>query len=89
MQEGYASLRAMSSFFYFGLDTLLELCNLTAMKNQHAVHLGRNGGKARARKLSKKRRSEIARLASNTRWQRYSDRQEAMQESGSPYYPPA
>ncbi len=41
-------------------------------KNPHAVALGRLGGKkggaARAKKLSKKRRSEIARLAARARW---------------------
>jgi hypothetical protein len=41
-------------------------------KNPHAVALGRLGGKAggpaRARKLSKKRRSEIARQAARARW---------------------
>ena len=41
-------------------------------KNPHAVALGRlggmKGGKARAAKLSKKRRSEIARKAAEARW---------------------
>ena len=41
-------------------------------KNPAAVELGRlgglKGGEARAKKLSKKRRSEIARLAAQTRW---------------------
>ena len=41
-------------------------------KNPHAVALGRLGGKkggiARAKALSKKRRSEIARKAARTRW---------------------
>lgn len=41
-------------------------------KNPHAVALGRlgglKGGKARAAKLSKARRSEIARKAAETRW---------------------
>ena len=32
-------------------------------KNPHAVELGKLGGHARARKLSKKRRSEIAKNA--------------------------
>ncbi len=43
-------------------------------KNPHAVALGRMGGKkggpARAKKLSKKRRSEIARVAAQARWMR-------------------
>jgi len=41
-------------------------------KNPHAVELGRlgglKGGKARAEKLSAKRRSEIAKNAANSRW---------------------
>ena len=41
-------------------------------KNPHAVALGRLGGKvggpARAAKLSKKRRSEIAKKAAQARW---------------------
>lgn len=41
-------------------------------KNPHAVELGRlgglKGGKARAEKLSAKKRSEIARLAAKVRW---------------------
>ena len=37
-------------------------------KNKAAVELGRKGGKARAEKLSKKRRSEIAKTAAKSRW---------------------
>ena len=37
-------------------------------KDEAAVDLGRRGGKARAGKLSKKRRSEIARKAAKARW---------------------
>ena len=37
-------------------------------KNQAAVELGRKGGKSRAEKLSKKRRSEIAKKAAAKRW---------------------
>ena len=44
-------------------------------KNPHAVALGRLGGKvggaARAKKLSKKRRSEIARKAAEARWKKH------------------
>ena len=44
-------------------------------KNPHAVALGRMGGKvggaARARKLSKKRRSEIAKKAAQARWNKH------------------
>lgn len=32
------------------------------------VRLARMGGKARARKLSARRRSQIARIAANARW---------------------
>ena len=39
-------------------------------KNKAAVELGRKGGKARAEKLSKKRRSEIAKKAAAKRWKR-------------------
>ncbi len=38
-------------------------------KNKAAQALGRLGGQARAKKLSKKRRSEIARAAAKKRWQ--------------------
>ena len=38
-------------------------------KNKAAVELGRKGGAARAKKLSKKRRSEIAKRAAAKRWQ--------------------
>ena len=37
-------------------------------KNQAAVELGRMGGRARAKKLGKKRRSEIAKKAAAKRW---------------------
>ncbi len=37
-------------------------------KNKAAVELGRKGGAARAAKLSKKRRTEIARNAAAARW---------------------
>ena len=37
-------------------------------KDQAAVELGRRGGQARATKLSKKRRTEIARKAAQKRW---------------------
>ncbi len=37
-------------------------------KSKAAVELGRKGGAARAKKLSKKRRSEIARQAAQKRW---------------------
>ncbi len=46
-------------------------------KNPAAVALGRlgglKGGKARAKKLSSKRRSEIARKAAQSRWRRRSE----------------
>ncbi len=37
-------------------------------KNKAAVELGRKGGKARAEKISAKRRKEIARKAAQARW---------------------
>jgi hypothetical protein len=37
-------------------------------KNKAAVELGRKGGAARAEKLSKRRRSEIAKKAAAARW---------------------
>jgi hypothetical protein len=37
-------------------------------KNLLAVILGQRGGRARAKKLSAKRRSEIARIAAKARW---------------------
>ena len=37
-------------------------------KNKAAQELGRMGGAARAKKLSKKRRAEIARKAAQKRW---------------------
>ncbi len=39
-------------------------------KSRAAVELGRRGGQARAAKLSKKRRAEIAKKAAEARWQR-------------------
>lgn len=42
-------------------------------KNPAAVSLGTRGGKARAKKLSKKRRKEIARLGGLKRWKKGSD----------------
>lgn len=39
-------------------------------KDQAAVELGRKGGQARAKKLSKKRRAEIAKRAAKARWER-------------------
>ena len=38
-------------------------------KNPAAVELGRKGGQARAKKLSKKRRAEIAKRAARARWE--------------------
>lgn len=39
-------------------------------KNPHAAALGRQGGQARAAKLTKKRRAEIAQKAAAKRWQK-------------------
>jgi hypothetical protein len=41
------------------------------MKNPHAVALGRKGGKARAKSLSDKERSEGARRAVLARWEKH------------------
>ena len=48
----------------------VEDMNTDDGKNAAAVALGRMGGKARASKLTKKRRAEIAREAAATRWKR-------------------
>ena len=49
-----------------------EVIDELADKNEHAVELGRlggkAGGKARAAKLTKKQRSAIATNAANSRW---------------------
>ena len=37
-------------------------------KNKAAQELGRKGGQARAKRLTKKQRSEIARVAAKKRW---------------------
>ncbi len=54
-----------------------------AQKNPHAMALGRLGGRrggpARAVSLSAERRSEIARLAAQARWQTQSSPQEERQ----------
>lgn len=42
-------------------------------KSKAAVELGRKGGKARAERLSKKRRSEIAKKAAKRRWAKQPD----------------
>ena len=39
-------------------------------KNAAAVALGRKGGKARLRTMTKEQRSEAARKASNARWEK-------------------
>jgi hypothetical protein len=44
------------------------LFGMNKAKNPAAVELGRRGGKARGRKLSKKELSEQARRAVNARW---------------------
>lgn len=47
-----------------------KLPPLMATKNPAAVQLGRRGGKARAKKLSKEKRKEIARLGGRARWKK-------------------
>jgi hypothetical protein len=39
-------------------------------KDQHAVHLGRLGGKARLQKMTPELRKEIARKAARARWEK-------------------
>ncbi len=39
-------------------------------KDKAAVELGRKGGRARARKLTKKQRSKIAKKAATARWEK-------------------
>ena len=39
-------------------------------KNKAAVELGRKGGRARAAKLTKEQREDIARLAAQARWRK-------------------
>ena len=55
-------------------DSIGENWNPESGKNPAAVALGRKGGlkggRARAEKLSKKRRQEIARLAAQARWEK-------------------
>ena len=49
-----------------------EIAEVVEQKNPHAVELGKlggaKGGKARAKKLSQKRRRAIASKAANARW---------------------
>jgi hypothetical protein len=49
-----------------------SICLKPEDKNPHALALGKlgglKGGKARAEKLTKEQRTEIARKAANTRW---------------------
>jgi len=50
-------------------------------KNPHAQALGRKGGKARAKKLTAEKRTEIARRAVQERWRRYYARKAAEESS--------
>lgn len=43
---------------------------IPSVKNPAAVELGKLGGKARAKSLTAKQRSEIAREAVNARWKK-------------------
>jgi hypothetical protein len=56
--------------FAVDIDVCLAVSFLSAMakKSAAAVELGRRGGKARAQKLTKQERSEIARKAAQSRW---------------------
>ncbi len=57
-----------------GVDNSTNPLETPKVKNIHAVALGQLGGRvgglARARSLTKERRVEIAKKASNTRWGR-------------------
>lgn len=44
-------------------------------KNPAAVALGKLGGQSRAQRLSKERRSEIARIAIQARWEKLKEKQ--------------
>ena len=44
-----------------------------AGKDKAAVELGRKGGRARAEKLTKEQREDIARLAAQARWRKAKD----------------
>lgn len=61
-------------------ETVKRASDVSPRKNRAAVALGRLGGKkggpARAKKLSGTRRSEIARLAAQTRWANQPDASE-------------
>lgn len=56
-----------------GAAIVSEATEESPAKNPHAVALGRlggeKGGPARAKKLSARRKREIAKKAANTRWQ--------------------
>lgn len=45
-------------------------------KDQHAVHLGRLGGKARTQKLTPEKRREIARKAALARWAKHKNKEQ-------------
>lgn len=49
-----------------------------------AAKLGRRGGKARAKKLTQKERSDIARNAVNERWRLWRERNEAEKNDDVP-----
>jgi hypothetical protein len=44
---------------------------IPSVKNKAAQELGRLGGLARAKKLTRKQRSDIARAAVNARWNKH------------------
>jgi hypothetical protein len=54
---------AVTSSALFGMARMLRVC-----RSKAAAELGRMGGKARAKKLGKEQRSEIARNAAKSRW---------------------
>jgi hypothetical protein len=47
-----------------------EAASIDTQKDPNAAALGRKGGEARAKKLSAKKRTEIARKAARKRWKK-------------------
>ncbi len=57
--------------------------DILSSKNPAAVALGKLGGLARAKKLTKKRRQEIATAAVNARWSKRDEKQQSVQSDES------
>ena len=67
-RERQADWRTISKAYLKSIDLTIEEDIDDGGKNKAAVALGRKGGRARAEKLSKQRRVEIARNAAAKRW---------------------